>query len=338
MYTNIEQKNYSSFTNLFLLAVSLLLFSTHCTENLDQFYSTSFLKDYKAVHKVLKKHGFRDITFKTTDNLTLSGLFLSRPHATCNVIICAGFFPGKKEGLATFYAFLPNYCNILLFDARGRGSSEGPLLYNLWRYGINEHKDISGAISWINKNNTLPIIIGGTCSGVFNAAHALIDLAKNGTLAKSRVKGLFFDSGWGSVLTMSQSVVIANIKKYLSKTIACMYGTKKNIDQRILYKLLFPLICHCFKAIHSISAKPLITPYEHTTNLFDKINQIPIPIFFIHSYEDVHADITNAMKLSQLAPNSRCWWIEKSFHAKHYLIHRNAYKEKLTAFIESVIQ
>lgn len=331
MYTNIVQKNY------FLFSTSLLLFSTYCTENLERLYSTSFLKNYKEVHKVLKGYGFTDITFKTSDKLTLHGLFLSRPNATCNVIICAGFFPGKKEGMATFYDLLPDYCNILLFDARGRGSSEGSLVYNVWRYGINEYKDIVEAISWVNKQNTLPIIIGGTCSGVFNAAHALIHLTKNNLLEKSRVKGLFFDSGWGSVLTMSQSLVIANIKKYIIKTLALIYG-KKNIDQRILYKLSFSLICQCFKAIHFISARPLVKPYEHQTNLFDKIHHIPLPIFFIHSYEDVHADITNAITLSQLVPNSCCWWIKQSFHAKHYLIYKKAYKEKLTAFIESIVQ
>ena len=332
MYKNIVQKNY------FLFTISLLSFSAHCTENLDQFYSTSFLKNYTTVNKTLKEYGFIDVSFKTADNLTLSGLFLSRPNATCNVIVCAGFFPGKKEGMATFYSLLPDYCNIFLFDARGRGSSEGPFLRNVWRYGIHEHEDISGAISWINKKNTLPIIIGGTCCGVFNAAHALINLKNNNTLAQSRVKGLFFDSGWGSVMTMSQSSAIANIKKYISRTIAFFYGTKKKVEQRALYKLSFTLIHRCFKIGHFMCARPLVMPYEKETNLFDKIDQISLPIFFIHSYDDTHADITNAIKLSQRAPNSQCWWIEKSSHAKHYLIHKDLYKEKLSAFLESLIQ
>jgi len=331
MYRNIVQKNY------FLFIISLLPFSVHCTENLDLLYSTSFLKNYEVLNKTLKQYGFVDVSFTTTDNIALSGLFLSRPNATCNVIVCAGFFPGKKEGMATFYALLPEYCNILLFDARGRGSSEGPFLRNVWRYGTHEYKDITGAISWINNNNELAVVIGGTCCGVFNAAHALINLTKNNTLITSRVKGLFFDSGWGSVMTMSQSSAIANIKKHISRTITFLYGTKENIEQRALYKLSFALIYRCFKIGHFMCAKPLIMQHEKTTNLFDKINQISLPIFFIHSYDDTHADINNAMELSALAPNSQCWWIEKSSHAKHYLIHRELYKEKLTAFIESVI-
>lgn len=157
MNTNIVQKSY------FLFTISLLSFSVYCTENLDLLYSTSFLKNYSHVNSFLKEQGFVDITIKTPDNFNLCGLFLSRPNATCNVIICAGFFPGKKEGMATFYDLLPKYCNILLFDARGHANSEGPFLSTLWRYGIDEHKDILGAISWLNNNNNLPIIIGGTC-------------------------------------------------------------------------------------------------------------------------------------------------------------------------------
>jgi len=105
--------------------------------------------------------------------------------------VCAGWLPGKKEGMATFYALLPENCNILLFDARGRGASEGSLLYNIWKYGTSEYKDIIGAIFWINHNNKLPIIIGGTCSGVFNAAHAIIKLTQKNLIHKTNVKGFF---------------------------------------------------------------------------------------------------------------------------------------------------
>src|SRR5258706_8981366 len=124
--------------NYFIFTIILLPFSLHCTENLDLFYATSFLKNYSAVQACLKAHGFKKITFQTPDNLTIHGLFLERPHATCNVIVCAGWLPGKQEGMATFYASLPQHCNILFFDARGHGNSEGPLLWKLWQYGIHE--------------------------------------------------------------------------------------------------------------------------------------------------------------------------------------------------------
>src|SRR5260221_7912244 len=105
--THMLHKNY------FLIFTILLSFSIQCTENFEQFYTTSFLKNDTAVRSSLKGQGFTEVTFKTPDNLTLHGLFLSRHNATSNVIICAGWFPGKKEGMATFYNLLPADCNIL---------------------------------------------------------------------------------------------------------------------------------------------------------------------------------------------------------------------------------
>src|SRR5437762_5915033 len=113
----------------FFAAIIFTLYS-YGGQNKEQLYSISFLKDYKAARTALENAGFIKTTFTTSDNFKLAGLFLSRPHATCNIIICAGWLPGRKEGMATFYDLLPNDCNILFFDARGRGESEGLLIWN----------------------------------------------------------------------------------------------------------------------------------------------------------------------------------------------------------------
>lgn len=322
----------------FLLPIIVLSFSAHCTENVDQFYSTSFLKNYTAVRTSLKEQGFTEVTFKTSDNLTLHGLFLSRPDATCNVILCAGWFPGKKEGLATFFDLLPHYCNVLLFDARGRGESEGPLLKNVWRYGINEYKDIIGAISYTNQQNALPIIIGGFCSGAFNATHALIDLEKNNKIAHYNIKGLIFDSGWGSITNISDTAITANVDLGIIMILKRFYQTTEHIKRSFFYKLSSN-VAHCMCNItHFLLTKRLVGQYEPTTSLFNKIDHLTVPIFFIHSHDDNHANIDNAIKLSQLTQHKKCWWIQQSYHTRHHLVHRDLYKEKLTAFIDNVIQ
>ena len=322
------------FSLFFLLFFSLYCPEIYCSE---QFYSIPFLKNYTAVQNVLKNVGFKKIIFKTSDNFKLSGLFLSRHNATCNVIICAGWFPGRKEGMATFYDLLPDYCNILLFDARGRGESQGSFIWNIWRYGMDEYRDIVGAISWINHNNSLPIIVGGTCSGAFNAAHAIVHVIKNNLLEQTHVKGLFFDSGWGSVITMSQSSPIVHIKKYLSKCLLLAYGTKEIAQKNSFYTSCSSCIVSCFKIVHLLCISPVASHYEAITNLFDKIQVITIPILFIHSYDDTHAAFSQVKKLATLAPQKQCWWIEKSSHAKHHLIHKEEYKEKLIAFIDGII-
>jgi pimeloyl-ACP methyl ester carboxylesterase len=328
---------YKMLQRNYLSLIILLPFSVYCTENFEQFYSTSFLKNDVAVRTCLKEHGFTDITFKTPDNLSLHGLFLSRPNATCNVILCAGWYPGTKEGMATFYDLLPDHCNILFFDARGRGNSEGPLLWKLWQYGMHEYKDILGTISYINNVNSLPIIIIGICSGAFNAAHALIHLAQNNTYHSSHIKGLVFDSGWGSVTEIARTAPPAGIQKRLINLLKLIYTNKEHIEQSYLFRLCSTLTHINYATSYHMCTKYITKYYEKITTLFDKIHHISTPILFIHSNVDTYAIKNDAIRLSQLAPHTTCWWIEKSFHARHHLIHKELYKEKLTTFINSSI-
>ncbi len=137
---------------------------------------------------------------------------------------------------------------------------------------------------------------------------------------------------------MSQSSAMANIKKQFARATLMLYKSKQTMQQSTFYNTSLSCINYCFKIAHFICARPLIMQYEKITNLFDKIHHINVPILFIHSYDDSHADITYAQKLSKLAAHSHCWWItEKSSHAKHHLIHKELYKEKLLAFINKVI-
>jgi pimeloyl-ACP methyl ester carboxylesterase len=319
--------------NYFLIFNILLSFAAQCTENFEQFYTASFLKNDAAVRSSLKKQGFTEVTFNTPDNLILHGLFLSRPDATCNVIICAGWLPGKKEGMATFYNLLPTDCNILFFDARGRGNSDGSLLWKLWEYGVHEYKDVLGAISYLNDTNNLPIVIIGICSGAFNAAHALIDLAKNNTTDSSRVKGLVFDSGWGSVTEIARTAPPAGIEKRLTNLLKNVYTNKNQIKQSYVFKLCSYITHISYSTSYHMCTKYITKYYEHITTLFDKIHQITIPILFIHSHDDTYAIKSDALRLSQLASHRTCWWIKKSFHAKHHLIHKELYKQNLHNFI-----
>lgn len=324
----------------FRLIPTTLLISFGCfgIENREQFYSLPFLRNHHIVRKVLKKAGFQKIIIKTPDNLNLSGLFLSRQNATCNVIVCAGWLPGRKEGMATFYDLLPEYCNILLFDARGHGESEGSLLWKLWRYGVDEYKDIIGATSWIHNQNKLPIFIAGICSGAFNAAHACAYLEHNKLTSHYNIQGLIFDSGWGSVNKIITTAPIAGIKKRLALFLTFLYKTRKSAKNNLIYDSCCSAAEYACTFCNYVCASPLASQYDRLTNLSYKFPKITLPMLFIHSHDDTYANFFDTYELAQLAPHKQCWWIEKSSHAKHHLIHKDLYKEKLIAFIDNILQ
>ncbi len=320
------QKKY-----IFLLPFIFSTLYSFAAQHSDRYHDLSFLKNYSAVRKDLKKNGFKEIYFKTPDGLRINSLFLSRPHATCNVIVCAGWLPGRKEEMATFFTTLPSYCNILFFDARGHGKSEGPLFSQIWKYGVNEHKDIQGAMLYLHSCNHLPIIVCGVCSGAFNAAHAVLDLENKGLLSKLNIRGIVFDSGWGSFKKMSRTVMIGGSDKRMRR----FFG---DVGSCAWYKALFSAISFNINVLHTCILSHIAQLYESQTNLFNKIKGTQVPFMFIHSYNDLYADIQDAQKLASLVKNKQCWWIKDgSYHACHHLKKRELYQQKVAAFIDTVM-
>jgi len=144
----------------------------------DPFFDTRILGDPKKMAAILKEHGFQEGNLTTSDKLSINYLYLERPDATHNVVCAAGWSPGRKEGMSTFYRLLSDKCNIMLFDARGHGTSEGSKLPFNWRtlsfeYGLNEYHDMIGVLQFLRDTTHKPTFIHGICAGAFNGAHAL---------------------------------------------------------------------------------------------------------------------------------------------------------------------
>ena len=140
--------------------------------------NSKFLKKRKKVRKHLCKYNeFCPVSFISQDDIKLKALFRKNPNSRATVIGLAGFFPGKKEGLAVFTQLLdPTKYNVLFVDTRGHGQSEGKWL-NLRLFGRNEYKDVIAALEYVHDQTDKPIIMYGLCAGGFHAAKALIHLS-----------------------------------------------------------------------------------------------------------------------------------------------------------------
>ncbi len=322
---------------LFILPISLRAQepNTH-----DLLFDTQFLVQYNSVTSLLCEHGFQEGFFSTPDNLKLNYLYLERPEADFTVILAAGWLPGRKEGLATFYALLPESCNILFFDARGHGQSEGPLFSKAWFYGIDEYKDMIGALNFARSRSSKPIIVYGVCAGAFNSAHALIHLQKEKKLHEYDVRGFIFDSGWASVLNSSWTAVIAKVNESIARFWSKIYGKKwREVLETIPYKASKFIINNILAAIHTIGFFPAFALQDSKTNLLDKIEHLPMPILFIHSHDDEYVPIEHAQHLAKQSQNSHTWWIDKpSKHACHCLKHKDEYQLKMHAFLAECMQ
>jgi pimeloyl-ACP methyl ester carboxylesterase len=321
--------------NYFFLVIMVL-----CVHNsinsMSRYRDTKFLKKYLHVRGALKKEGFKEIYFHTPDALKLNALFLSRANARYNVIVCAGWLPGRMEGMATFFSLLPQDCNILLFDARGRGKSEGSLLGKVWRYGVDEYKDIVGALDCLKQINNEPTFLCGICSGAFNAARTLIELKKRDMHNTYNVKGLIFDSGWGSVLTIASTIIVSGTEarllsyfRMITKRCTKMQRAFAYVHESLMafVKVSYGVMFHGF-------FKYLMLPYQKDTNIFSSIHMISCPILFIHSRDDSYAKCKDITPLIASVFRKKVWIVDDSYHAKNHLIHHEKYQHALTSFFD----
>jgi pimeloyl-ACP methyl ester carboxylesterase len=303
------------------------------------YFDTAFLANPSRVIRALKEENFNDVHFASTDGLRLEGLYLKRPDARYNVICCAGWWPGLKEGIATFYKLLPQDCNILFFDARGHGKSQGS--YVQVKYGLHDYKDIIGALEFIQKDTGKPTLLYGICAGAFNAAHAIIELQKQNRLETLSVLGLIFDSGWVSVDKTAYSVARAKTNEILMKKIASWYVMPHYQDAKktTLFSCFSAVTRLLLGGVHMVLS-PILKHYESETNLLFKAQKTPIqvPCLFIHSHDDTSVSLTEVQKFAAYTPHKTCWWIDKSSkHACHHLKHKDAYQKYLDNFIKSVV-
>lgn len=152
----------------------------------------------------------------------IKGLFLKRENARATIIFTPGFYPGNKENFAPFVKIAPTDCNLLFLELSGHGENGGTMkwLWNANKFGLTEHLEVIEAIKYVNRATPeTPIVLFGWCSGAFTAARALIELRGDSAAGSDQdkikqlnIKGLIFDSGFGSIVD-----VLPNVTDYVIK-------------------------------------------------------------------------------------------------------------------------
>jgi hypothetical protein len=302
------------------------------------FFNTNHLKDKALIQKKLLSLGCKKVTFTSEDGHINQGLFLERPNAQATAIIIGGIST-KKEHLASFLYMFPENYNILFLDARYDNKKPFYFLKNLPSYGVREYQDIITAIQYIHEQTHKPIIIHGCCAGAFHAGRALVSLQESNQLEQYNVKGLIFDSGWGSLTHIADRAPFQTIHKYLYVTMIKIGMAKEKIQQTRIFKILNGFFSTIVTTIKANFLNHGFKKADKKINLFKKINIVPIPIFYIHSADDKVTSISQAKKLSKLSKHPYCWWIpaRKSKHARHHLKFPEEYASHIHHFCSQAL-
>jgi pimeloyl-ACP methyl ester carboxylesterase len=310
------------------------------------YFDTAMLRNPREMNVFLRGQGFRPVRFQSLDGLWLDGLLLQREDATHTAVVCTGFFPGRKEGMATFTEIFGPKANVLLFDARGHGKSEGKFIRTLRSYGQREFLDILGALEYVTwRFGSLPIILFGICSGAFHCAHALLRLEEMrkrfpGKFDHCDVRGLVFDSGWNSVGTAGLAAVPAEVRKILLRGVqrcCCVRGKREALRSKS-YRFASWCSDTFLKGLYHCAFKRPYDMADEATRLDNKINLVPCPMLVIHDRGDTYSPFKDLKTLiSKLPHGSRTAFPEGCSHACIHLQQKEWYAEYVRDFVLDVL-
>ena len=312
---------------IFLLSFHVMINTSELTTLLSD---TKVLKDPKKIQALLTPCGFTKVAFTTQDNVKISALFLdqskqSKQPIKGTIIFAAGFYPGTKEGMATFYGMLQDQpYNFLFFDARRHNESEGSLwsFSYLKEYGKSEYFDILGAIKFIEQHNqqfniNQSIILHGLCSGAFHAVKATSTL-QNKTPRLCNVKGIIFDSGWNCLTDVVTPLIYAESEKLFANSYF-------SILQKPLAYILDTVYAWTLKSSH-----------QQLGSIEDTVATLSCPILFIHSTHDNYAPIQHVQALAQKTKCPSTWWDNSQSHATCHLKNQADYTTTMKMFLEKI--
>ncbi len=300
------------------------------------------LADRKTTEDILiNRYGFKQVQFKAEDGVELKGLLYTRPQAQRTIAICAGFFPGIKEGMASFLHLFPQDSNFLLFDARGHGESKGKFWSYLGNYGLQEYKDVIGATTFLNnevrsKTQAKKNYVFAYCMGGLHAAHAHIQLSKRKQLTEHS-DGFICDSAAQSLRDLEPMFITHILSQSLPRALGYRPST---INKTWWYYWLKLGIGIPFVTAQEVIVNLQIRANHAAIRTDDKIASVSAPILFIHAEKDNYISSKGTRTLAANA-KAKLWLLpEETDHFAHHLNEKwkDSYLQKIREFIQECEQ
>jgi len=248
---------------------------------------------------------YEDVSFSSRDDeLTLRGWYLPAQNSEQVVIMVHGGEGHRADasiGMLDIASGLVEHgYNVLMFDLRGHGESDG----NMMSAGYYEKKDVLGAIDYVKERGFEHIGVLGFSMG---AATALMATAENGD-----IDAVVADSSFADLKDM----------------MAPEFSKRTKFPTFFLPPLLFMV-----KLMYGVDFNA-IKPVE----LVSKI--APRPVLFIHGELDEIVPLEHAYRLQQASenPQNQLWVVPDAEHVRAYVMQPEEYMKKITAFFDEVLR
>ena len=174
------------------LRIVLILFSILVVTSLWGFYIS--IRPPKILSSITPrdlKMAYEDVSFKTADGLTLRGWYIPCAKTTGKTVILLHGYPADKGNILPPLAFLREDFNLLLFDFRYLGESEG----SYSSAGAKEVEDLLAAIQFLKGRGITEVGVWGFSMG---GAVALMAIEK-----ASEIRAVISESSYANLGDMA---------------------------------------------------------------------------------------------------------------------------------------
>jgi len=237
------------------------------------------------------------ISFYTEDRIKIVGALI-KGHKKSTIILLHGYGRTKEQMLPQAKFLNDDGYNILMFDFRASGESEGKYI----TFGQREQLDLDGAIKYLKEREDLD----SNKLGVFGfSMGGAVAMMKSGDY--DEVKAIVISSTYARFKT----IIWQNFKRYLNGMPFFPLGYITLWVIKFRTGISFWQINPIFY-LHKLEAKPL---------------------FLIHGAHDKKAPIESAMEINKKAPWLKQFWFVK--HADHddlYEVTKEEYQKKVLDF------
>ncbi len=251
--------------------------------------------------ELFKRSDIQKVSYFARDGLLLSGYLVKREHAQGNLILCHGY-RGAKEFMYGYIDMFPQF-NVLLFDFRAHGQSEGSII----SIGCHEYKDVLASADFMKQHlkdaddKDLPLVILGISMGGAAAVKAA-------EIEKKVCNALIIDS------------TFSDLKKMMERG----FLLKSGLPYFPIYYVLAAMFQY-FGACNVVSM-----------DMATAIEKITVPVMVIHSCNDSFTKPSHSLRLYEHAGSkyAKLWIGPKCRHGWLHSYYTDLYKKKVFKFLK----
>jgi uncharacterized protein len=271
-----------------ILRVFLVVFGFLVVISLWGFYSS--IRPPKILSSLTPrdlKMAYENASFRTADGLTLRGWYIPADRTTEKTLILLHGYPADKGDILPALVFLHEDFNLLLFDFRYLGESEG----SYSSAGATEVEDLLAAIRFLKARGIKEVGVWGFSMG---GAVALMALEK-----APEIRAVVSESSYASLAQMALSFLRIPLLNY---PVAYLVGLWAKIflgidlrdvspAQRIRHTTVPILLIH--------SSDDAVIPFSHAQSLRQALAKNPHAEFWFHrgvGHGDLGADYQSRVR------------------------------------------